>query len=152
MVFVPLVRCLQKKTALILIKAGSPHSAPSLWHWSVLGTLWTFTAEEQILETTSRLLPRQAGNSSIPANCFLLWREFNAGAWMIPYFYREHEEIPGEGYMGVTPKSFFGGGNTPQHGRKFRWCADSLQQWLSIPESHHTAQETDSEALGMAAQ
>lgn len=111
MAFVPLVRCLQKKTVLILIKAGSPHSAPSSRHWSVLETHWTFMAEAQILETTSRLLPRQTGNSSIPASCFLVWREFNAGAWMIPYFYREHEEIPGEGCVGITPKSSFGGRN-----------------------------------------
>lgn len=30
---------------------------------------------------------------------------------MIPYFYREHEEIPGEGCVGITPKSSFGGRN-----------------------------------------
>lgn len=150
MAFVPLVRCLQKKTVLILIKAGSPHSAPSSRHWSVLETHWTFMAEAQILETTSRLLPRQTGNSSIPASCFLVWREFNAGAWMMPYFYREHEEIPGEGCVGITPKSSFGGRKC-QHGRKFGWSADSLQQRLSVPGSHDTAQ-ADSEALGMAAQ
>lgn len=106
MAFFPLVRCLQKKTALILIKAGSPHSAPSRWHWSVLETLWTFRAEAQILETTSRLVPRQRGNCSIPANCFLVWREFNADTLLLlPY------EIPGEGYAGITPKSSLGGRN-----------------------------------------
>lgn len=141
MAFAPLVRCPEKKPALTLIKAGTPHSAPSSWHWSVLEALWALMAEAQILETTSRLVPRQTGNCSIPANCSLVWREFNAAAWVIPYFYRKHE-IPAEGLQGSHQSHLLGeeinGSKVGSWGDVQILCSSGCQS-----QPQHPAQEAD---------